>query len=99
MLNPYRSARGWNVGDDQHVYDVDGIDDKLTTISNVNDEGTIFPLFHTSCSCLDDMTSAWSESFGDVNRFDFTTTRSMLMDGFVHAAENLPNQAAAPDIY
>jgi phospholipase C len=88
MLNPYRRARGWNVGDDQHVYDVDGIDDKLTTISNVNDEGTSFPLFHTSSSCLDDMTSAWLESFGDVSRFDFTTTRKILMDGFVHVAEN-----------
>jgi len=47
MLNPYRSARGWNIGDDQRQYDVDGIDDKLTTISNKNDEGTFFPLFHT----------------------------------------------------
>jgi phospholipase C len=87
MLNPYRRARGWNVGDDQHVYDVDGIDDKLTTISNVDDEGTIFNLFHTSSSCLDDMTSSWYESYGDINRFDFTTTRSMLLDGFVHTAE------------
>ncbi len=87
MLNPYRRARGWNIGDDQHVYDVDGIDDKLTTISNVDDEGTIFNLFHTSSSCLDDMTSSWYESYGDINRFDFTTTRSMLLDGFVHTAE------------
>ena len=87
MLNPYRRANGWNVGDDQHVYDVDGIDDKLTTISNVNDEGTIFNLFHTTSSCLDDMTSSWFESYGDINRFDFTTTRKMLLDGFVHTAE------------
>ena len=33
------------------------------------------------------MTSSWYESYGDINRFDFTTTRSMLLDGFVHTAE------------
>src|SRR5262249_10822686 len=36
MLNLYRKAKGFNVGDDHVEYDVDGIDDKLTTISNVN---------------------------------------------------------------
>ena len=66
---------------------MDGIDDKLSTIFNKNDEGTVFPLFHTTSSCLDDMSSAWLESFGDVSRFDFTTTRQILMDGFVHTAE------------
>lgn len=88
MLNPYRAANGWNVGDDGHTYNVDGIDDKLTTISNVDDESASFPLFHTVSSCLDDMTSSWLESYGDVNRYDFSSTRSMLMDGFVHTAEN-----------
>jgi phospholipase C len=34
------------------------------------------------------MSSAWLESFGDVNRFDFSLTRKPLMDGFVHTAEN-----------
>jgi phospholipase C len=87
MLNPYRKAHGWNIGDDQHEYDVDGIDDKLSTIFNKNDEGTVFQLFHTTSTCLDDMSSAWLESFGDVSRFDFTTTRQILMDGFVHTAE------------
>ena len=88
MLNPYRVANGWNVGDDGNTYNVDGIDDKLTTISNDDDEGASFPLFHTISSCLDDMTSAWLESYGEVNRYDFSTTRSILMDGFVHTAEN-----------
>jgi phospholipase C len=87
MLNPYRKAHGWNIGDDQREYDVDGIEDKLSTIFNKNDEGTVFPLFHTTSTCLDDMSSAWLESFGDVSRFDFTTTRPILMDGFVHTAE------------
>ncbi len=94
MLNPYRRARGWNVGDDQHVYDVDGIDDKLTTIVNFDDEGTAFSLFHTTSSCLDDMTSSWLESYGDVSRWDFTPTRPIVMDGFVHTAENFAKSGA-----
>jgi len=88
MLNPYRQANTWNVGDDGNTYNVDGIDDKLNTTANVNDKGASFPLFHTVSSCLDDMTSSWVESYGDVNRYDFSTTRKMLMDGFVHTAEN-----------
>ena len=39
------------------------------------------------------MTSSWLESYGDVNRYDFSTTRSMLMDGFVHTAENFAKDA------
>ncbi|HVJ04727.1 MAG TPA: alkaline phosphatase family protein [Candidatus Saccharimonadales bacterium] len=88
MLNPYRMNNGWNVGDDGKQYNVDGIDDKLSTITNVNDEGTVFPLFKTTSTCLDDMTSSWLESYGDVNRYDFSTTRKIQMDGYVHVAEN-----------
>lgn len=88
MLNPYRKANNFNVGDDGKEYDVDGIDDKLTTISNQDDEGATFTLFHATSSCLDDMTSSWLESYGDVSRYNFTTSRPILMDGFVHTAEN-----------
>lgn len=95
MLNPYRKANGWNVGDDGNIYNVDGIDDKLTTTANSDDEGTSFPLFHTVSSCLDDMSSAWLESYGDVNRYDFSTTRGMDMDGFVHTAENFAKNGAS----
>jgi len=45
MLNPYRQANGWNVGEDGVTYNVDGIDDKLDTISNKDDAGTVYPLF------------------------------------------------------
>lgn len=93
MLNPYRKAHNLNIGDDGHEYDVDGIDDKLTTISNQDDEGASFTLFHATSSCLDDMTSSWLESYGDVSRFDFTTSRAILMDGFVHTAENFAKDA------
>jgi len=88
MLNPYRKANGWNVGDDGNTYNVDGIDDKLTTIANTDDAGAPFSLFHTVSSCLDDMTSAWLESYGDVSRYDFSPPRPISMDGFVHTAEN-----------
>lgn len=87
MLNPYRKANHWNVGDDGNTYSVDGIDDKLSSITNEDDEGTAFKLFKFTSSCVDDMSSAWLESYGDVNRYDFTTTRGINMDGFVHNAE------------
>jgi phospholipase C len=94
MLNPFRKANNLSVGDDGKEYDVDGIDDKLSTISNVNDQGQAFQLFHTSSSCLDDMSSAWLESYGDVSRNDFSTTRPILMNGFVHTAQGFANSCA-----
>ena len=44
--------------------------------------------FKFKSTCVDDMTSAWLESYGDVNRYDFSLSRPTLMDGFVHTAEN-----------
>lgn len=88
MLNPYRVANNWNVGDDGHTYTVDGIDDKLSRFVNYDDEGEPFSLFKLQTSCVDDMTSAWLESYGDVNRYNFLLNRPTLMDGFVHTAEN-----------
>ncbi|HLJ91460.1 MAG TPA: alkaline phosphatase family protein [Candidatus Angelobacter sp.] len=87
MLNPYRAANHFNIGDDGKQYDVDGIDDKLDKFSNADDEGESFKLFKLTSTCIDDATSAWLESYGDVNRFDFLTSRPILMDGFVHTAE------------
>jgi len=94
MLNPYRKANNLNVGDDGNTYNVDGIDDKLAT-TNADDEGASFPLFHTISSCLDDMTSSWLESYGDISRYDFSTKRSMFMDGFVHTAEGYAKDGAS----
>ena len=88
MLNPYRKTNGWAIGDDGKEYDVDGIDDKLTTLTNVNDEKTVFGLFKLATACIDDLSSDWLASYGDVSRYNFTTTRKILMDGFVHTAEN-----------
>ena len=87
MLNPYRQSNGWTVSEDGNTYTVDGIDDKLANFANPDDEGQSFNLFKLNSSCIDDMTSAWLESYGDVSRYDFTTTRSISMNGFVHTAE------------
>jgi len=87
MLNPYRAANKWTVSEDGNTCTVDGIDDKLSQISNMNDEGQSFGLFKLATTCVDDMTSAWLESFGDVNRYHFGLPRPVLMDGFVHTAE------------
>ena len=87
MLNPYRKANSLNIGDDGVDYEVDGIDDKLATISNQNDEGTSFQLFKFKSTCIEDESSDWLASYGDVSRYDFTTARPIRMDGFVHDAE------------
>ena len=94
MLNNYRRTNGWNVGDDGNIYQVDGIDDKLN-ISNTDDEGVSHPLFKLKSTCIDDASSAWLESYGDINRYDFLTTRSIDVDGFVHNAEGYAKSCAA----
>ncbi len=91
MLNPYRKANGWNMGDDGKDYEVDGIDDKLNTVSNQDDQGVAYQLFKLRSTCIDDVSSSWLESYGDVNRWDFSTTRKIAMDGFVHIAEGFAN--------
>lgn len=95
MLNPYRKANGFNIGDDGKEYDVDGIDDKLSKISNKDDNGDAFSLFKFKSTCVDDMSSDWLASYGDVNRYDFLTTRPILMDGFVHNAEGYAKSCSA----
>jgi phospholipase C len=96
MLNPYRKSNGWNIGDDGVDYEVDGIDDKLSKISNQEDEGTAVPVFKFKSTCIDDASSDWLASYGDVNRYDFSTTRPILMDGFVHNAEGYAKSCSQP---
>ena len=87
MLNPYRKANGWDVSEDGKEYDVDGIDDKLNTISNEDDEGTVYNLYKFRSTCIDDDSSDWLASYGDVNRYNFLATRPIQMSGFVHTGE------------
>jgi len=95
MLNPYRQANGWNVGDDGKTYNVDGIDDKLAKISNADDEGTSYPLFKFTSTCIDDESSDWLASFGDVNTYNFLANRPIQMQGFVHNAEGYAKSCVA----
>jgi phospholipase C len=94
MLNPYRSANHWDVGDDGVQYLVDGIDDKLNKITNSDDEHTAYSLFKLKSTCIDDDSSDWLSSYGDVNRYNFLDTRPIYMDGFVHTAEGFANSCA-----
>jgi phospholipase C len=94
MLNPYRVANGWNVSEDGNTYTVDGIDDKLST-SDEDDEGTSIPLFKLASSCIDDDSSDWLASYGDVNRYDFLTSRPIQENGFVHTAEGFAKDCAS----
>src|ERR1700678_1120648 len=94
MLNPYRQANGWTVSEDGNTYTVDGIDDKLSNFTNDDDEGQAFSLFKFKSTCVDDMSSAWLESYGDVNRYDFSADRPIQMDGFVHTAEGFAKSGA-----
>ena len=95
MLNPYRHNNGWNLGANGQDYEVDGIDDKLNTISNQDDQGDVFNLFKLASTCVDDMSSAWLESYGDVYRWSFLTTRPINMDGYVHIAQGFANSCAS----
>jgi phospholipase C len=96
MLNPYRVANHLNVGDDGVTYTVDGIDDKLTlpAIGNMDDEGTTFFPFKFTSTCIDDESSDWLSSYGDVERYNFLDTRPILMNGFVHTAEGFAKYCA-----
>src|SRR6185312_6394611 len=82
-------------GADGKTYTVDGIDDKLNSISNPDDEGTKYFLYKSRTTCNDDMTSSWLESYGDVSRWDFSPTRPINMDGFVHDAEGYAKSCVA----
>jgi phospholipase C len=97
MLNPYRQKNKMDVGDNGVTYNVDGLADgngasyPLAIIPNENDEGKFFPLFKFTSTCVEDESSDWLASYGDVNRYNFLTTRPILMDGFVHNAEGYAN--------
>jgi phospholipase C len=46
--------------------------------SNQDDEGDSFKLFKLASTCVDDESSDWLSSYGDVNRYDFLTTRPII---------------------
>jgi phospholipase C len=107
--NNKTGAQPWNQGDDGTIYTVDGIDDKLNKISNTgkgyagdptanppippSNPQTIKPFKFTS-TCVDDMSSAWEESFWDVNG-SFSPNRSITMDGFAGNASGFAQSCVA----
>jgi phospholipase C len=102
MLNPYRQTQGWDVGDDGVTYSVDGIDDKVngqsykavrgsTVLSNKDKQGTAHTLYPLKSTCVDDMSSAWEESFGDVSLGDYVTGRGIRMNGYVSNGDGFAN--------
>jgi phospholipase C len=106
MLNPYRSAKGWDKGTDGTPYSVDGIDDKWNTsylagpgpgvtrtISNndqQNPKGT-HTLYPFKSTCVDDMSSAWAESYADTSLGDKAVGRTIRMNGFASNADGFAN--------
>jgi phospholipase C len=102
MLNPYRKNNGFNMGTDGTEYDVDGIEDKVngqsysavrgsTVISNNDKSGGAHTLYPLKSTCLDDMSSAWSESFGDVSLGNYLTTRAIKMQGYASNGDGFAN--------
>ena len=104
MLNPYRqgtqdpNGQPWNVGDDGNPYNVDGLDHPAAMISNPTDDpgspaGTppSFSPFKFKSTCIDDDSSDWLASEGDVYRWHFDTARPIDMNGFVHTAQGFAN--------
>ena len=51
--------------------------------------------FKFKSTCLDDESSDWLASYGDVNRYNFLDTRPIQMTGFVHTAEGFAKSCAA----
>jgi phospholipase C len=72
------------VGDDGVTYNVDGIDDKLTTFTNQYNGRTLLP-FKVTTACVDDMSSDWPASFLDVSNSE-SITRKITMKNFVQEA-------------
>lgn len=55
-----------------------------------------YSLFKFTSQCIDDLSSGWLASFGDVNRYDFDTGRPIQMTGFVHNANGYAESCRVP---
>jgi phospholipase C len=107
MLNPYRQKNGYDMGTDGTPYSVDGIDDKINgqsydavrksgqVLSNKDKQGGVHTLYKLKSTCIDDASSAWSESFGDVSLGNALTTRPIFMNGYVSNGDGFANSKCA----
>ncbi len=91
MLNPYREANGFR-------WAMTAIRIRSTALTTSWRPSAMRPMrgnpFRSTSSdqpCIDDASSAWISSYGDANRWDFSTTRKIKMDGFVHTMEGFTN--------
>ena len=96
MLNPYRKTHGFDIGDDGKEYDVDGIDDKLTTIKNENDRGPFTRSSSSPARASTTIARHGKRATATSNRYNFLTTRPIKMDGFVHTAQGYATNCALP---
>jgi phospholipase C len=108
MLNPYRQNHGYDKGTDGTTYTVDGIEDKINgqpydavrksgqVITNNDKEHVAHTLYKLKSTCIDDASSAWSESFGDVSLGNALTTRPIFMNGYVSNADGFANSKCPP---
>jgi phospholipase C len=108
MLNPYRQNNNYNIGDDGVPYNVDGIDDKVNgqaypavnnpnqIIGNKDRQLVVHTLFPLKSTCIDDMSSAWSESYNDVSLGNTSTTRQIKMNGYVSNAQGFATSKCPP---
>jgi phospholipase C len=58
----------------------------ITNPIDIADGGGSYYLFPFTSTCVDDMSSDWPASFGDVTLYDLAATRQIKMNGFVHNA-------------
>jgi phospholipase C len=104
MLNNYRENNHYDTGADGTVYTVDGIDDKWNTsylagpgagktrtISNNDQKGNPHKLYKFKSTCVDDMSSAWTESFADASLSDYVVGRTIKMNGYTSNADGFAN--------
>ena len=62
-----------------------------TVLSNKDKQGAVHTLYPLKSTCLDDMSSAWEESFGDVSLGNFLTTRPIKMNGYTSNGDGFAN--------
>jgi phospholipase C len=107
MLNQYRQNNGFETGDDGVKYDVDGVEDKINgeaydavnkknqVISNNDKQHAVHTLYKFKSTCVDDMSSAWTESYGDAALGAYSTTRQIKMNGYVSNGDGFATSCAA----
>jgi phospholipase C len=106
LLNPYRQSHGYDKGTDGTTYDVDGLlngsEDKRngqtyaavrgsTSIKIPDQHNGTHTLYKLKSTCIDDASSAWTESFGDVSLGNALTTRAIRMNGYASNGDGFAN--------